>query len=696
MGKAKLYISFLIGFAVFMAIPMLTHAQKTVIIDAGHGGDYSGTTGYSGSQTGYHEEHANLSIAKELRAALENEGFKVYMTRDRDMHFGKPLHTDLANRMKIANDFAKANRDQTILLSIHHNANPYNIYTRGHETYYYSKSKAYDPEYPPDPIQVSYEAESQRLAHTVHPTVVNKVGMVDRGIRNNQAFYMIRNAQVPALLLEMGYMSNPQEESLIRSYSHRLKGALAIKDAVVEYYHVFEVFTKDDQRLKVYKSKSDAINYAKGQQNVYVYDKFNETKVYSNIEKAFAVVHETNGTLSKFVTESEAIDYAKARKQVNVVHVKNEEIVWSNYIDKTYQVVNSNGSLVKDFYEYETALNFAKSYSKQVSIQRKNRGDILWTNVSGKKTTKELNQEVLKGAERFHTSVEISKKLYPNGFAANKSEKTVILTTAYDFADALSVGPMAAMKDNAPILLTYSDRLVSVVESEIKRLGAEKVIIVGGSNAIEPSVENKLKGMVKEVQRIRGKNRYETNIKINQELKNVDKVFVASGQNFPDALSAAPIASANNMAIVLTKDNEIEKTSLQYLKGKKVYLVGGSSVISSSVENEIKNSVGSSNVKRLSGTDRYETLAAVLNEFQSMFNSDDLIVSTGDKFPDALAASALSVKTGSPIVLVGNNSNVLVKAALLEYGISNDVRNIYQIGGVVSSQQIQMIGNKVY
>ncbi|WP_052144750.1 cell wall-binding repeat-containing protein [Halalkalibacter okhensis] len=296
-----------------------------------------------------------------------------------------------------------------------------------------------------------------------------------------------------------------------------------------------------------------------------------------------------------------------------------------------------------------------------------------------------INVKKLVGKSRMDTSVEISKEMYPNGFDKDRKHKTVILTTSTEFADALSAAPLSAKYGDAPILLTRSQQLDSVIDSEIKRLGANKVIILGGEAAVSKKAMTQAADIVGEsnVTRISGKTRYETNRKINEKLDSVDGYFVASGQNFADALGAAPIAAQNNWGIVLTNPSKINDEQLDMLQGKKVHILGGEMAVSKDVSKKVSSKA--SNVKRLSGSSRYETLGAVLKEFNAESNSEKVYMATGQDFPDALAAAPLVAKANGVLVLSSRSVDSSIERLM------TNPKNLYVIGGVVPNSAMNDI-----
>ncbi|MCT8137654.1 N-acetylmuramoyl-L-alanine amidase [Anaerobacillus sp. CMMVII] len=91
-------------------------------------------------------------------------------------------------------------------------------------------------------MQITYLSENKRFAELVHPRLVRDLGLIDRKVRNDQSFYVIRNAQMPAILVELGFMTNPDEEKLIKTNSFQQKAAQSLADSIVNYFKVFEVF----------------------------------------------------------------------------------------------------------------------------------------------------------------------------------------------------------------------------------------------------------------------------------------------------------------------------------------------------------------------------------------------------------------------------------------------------------------------
>ena len=156
--------------------------------------------------------------------------------------------------------------------------------------------------------------------------------------------------------------------------------------------------------------------------------------------------------------------------------------------------------------------------------------------------------------------------------------------------------------------------------------------------------------------RLYGDNRFKTSEKIATEIKEIsgggkfETVIVATGLNYPDALSGAYLAKAKNAPIILLSSKEADtvkwlKKNLK--KGGRVYLLGGTGVIKTSFTSRL-NKAGLYWV-RLGGFDRYETNLKILSEVG--VKNKELIVTTGRDFPEALVSSA----TGNPVMIVGKS-----------------------------------------
>ncbi|MGM0923217.1 MAG: cell wall-binding repeat-containing protein [Bacillota bacterium] len=255
----------------------------------------------------------------------------------------------------------------------------------------------------------------------------------------------------------------------------------------------------------------------------------------------------------------------------------------------------------------------------------------------------------LEGASRYHTAAEISKEGW-------KQSDTVVLATGRDFPDALSGTPLAA-KYHAPLLLidgkskTIQSKNNLPAKQEITRLGAKKVIILGGNGAIPLEVEGELRGLGLSVTRISGSNRFETSAKIAENLPSTTAI-VATGRNFPDAISVAAYASKKGYPILLSEVDTIpEKIKKSLTTISKTVVIGGENAISAKVFNELK----SKNAIRISGKNRYETSIQVAQQLK--LGQNEIFTARGDQFPDALSGAVLASKNNASVLLVNDTSS---------------------------------------
>ena len=166
--------------------------DKVIVVDPGHGGSDSGAIGPNKTQ----EKKITLAIAQKVKTLLENAGAKVLMTRQTDVDVYGPNASgaeELGARTRVAN-----NNKADVFVSIHINAFS-NPAVGGIATYYYRNS--------------GYGA---MLAQNIQAKLANVEGVQDRGI-TPAGFYVIKNTKMPAVLTELGFISNPNEEKILNT-----------------------------------------------------------------------------------------------------------------------------------------------------------------------------------------------------------------------------------------------------------------------------------------------------------------------------------------------------------------------------------------------------------------------------------------------------------------------------------------------
>ncbi|WP_455471603.1 GBS Bsp-like repeat-containing protein [Streptococcus salivarius] len=196
--------------------------NKVVYLDAGHGGYDPGA-----SYFGISEKSLTLAIQSRVKAKLEAEGYQVVTTRTSD------TYVDLTDRSRVANA-----SESDIFVSIHINASGSSA-AQGIETYYYQPYAEY-----PSRINATYHANSTRLsmsdtlANAIQSSLINATGAQNQGVKR-QTFAVLRETTAPAVLLELGFLSNPQEAARLNTSAYQETLANAIVAGIKRYYSIY-------------------------------------------------------------------------------------------------------------------------------------------------------------------------------------------------------------------------------------------------------------------------------------------------------------------------------------------------------------------------------------------------------------------------------------------------------------------------
>lgn len=249
------------------------------------------------------------------------------------------------------------------------------------------------------------------------------------------------------------------------------------------------------------------------------------------------------------------------------------------------------------------------------------------------------------GIDRYQTSVDLSNAAFPEG----ATSAVVVSGTA--FPDGLSAGPLAALQQS-PVLLTLPDALPGTVATELVRLKAASVTVVGGSSAVSDTVLEEITAATGVTPlRIFGTNRYETAAQVATLFPGgVPAVYVASGVDFPDALAGGAAAALAGVPLLLTEPTSAPQATtdaLIRLRPAEVRVLGGEAAVSEAVVSQLRTIVPS--VRRIFGADRYATAQALATDGGR--RPAEVLVATADSFPDALAAAPLAARRGAPILL---------------------------------------------
>ncbi|MHA7138112.1 cell wall-binding repeat-containing protein [Rossellomorea arthrocnemi] len=221
----------------------------------------------------------------------------------------------------------------------------------------------------------------------------------------------------------------------------------------------------------------------------------------------------------------------------------------------------------KDFLNNETMAELKRLEAKKVIIL----GGKSAVSTTVEKSLKNMNLDVdrIAGANRFETAAMIADRM------SGKPEKA-ILTYGYNFPDALAVASYAASK-GYPILLTQKNELPK--ETKVAITGVKEVFVIGGRAVISDSIQADLPIFT----RISGSNRYETAINIIEELQmSTDRIYVATGTNFADALTGSVLAAKHQAPILLVKQNEVPAMVDQFIHQNRITdftILGGESAV---------------------------------------------------------------------------------------------------------------------
>ncbi len=237
-----------------IASPPFENIIKTIILDPGHGGKDPGAIGSSGK---IYEKDITLKIALKVKKILEKKlsGINVILTRETDKFVSLKDRTTLAN-----------NRKADVFVSIHCNANR-NHKARGTEVYYLSTAKTNEDravEALENSVVEKYEGgiqavkryddlsfiladmsqnehlqESYQLADILEQEITKETNFYMRGVKQAN-FYVMRGAFMPAVLIETGFLSNPEEEKLLNSEEYQNKIAKAIAESLIYFKKQFD------------------------------------------------------------------------------------------------------------------------------------------------------------------------------------------------------------------------------------------------------------------------------------------------------------------------------------------------------------------------------------------------------------------------------------------------------------------------
>lgn len=469
-----------------------SRTQYLVYVDAGHGGSDPGAVA-----NGIREKDINLAIALKVRDRLRALGVQVVMNRETDVFVAFQDTAAHANSVK-----------PDAFISIH--ANAATAAAHGIETYY---NKSID----------------LALANEVHSRLVSYSGANNRGVKWNE-FYVTKHTTMPAILTEVGFVTNATEAAKLKTDSYQNTLANAITDGGIKYL-------QDNVRFSSIPSERifGATRY--------------ETS-YKIFEKGWAT--------SQTAILVSGLDYPDAlcaaplagKYDAPILLVRNQSL--SQQTELRNLLVNKG---VKNVF----IIGGTGVIPKAVETELSSIG---------------INYKRLGGSNRFETSSLIANEVGSSG--------EVVIVSGRAFADGLSISAIAAKK-GMPILLSEATSVPASIKGFLSGINISRTYVIGGTGVLTPDLVNTFVSPV----RLGGSDRYATNQQVFERFRgelNLNEVYIASATAFPDALSSSAIAARNNNFVILS-DTTVVRTAVRDIisnnkdRINKVNILGSNKII---------------------------------------------------------------------------------------------------------------------
>lgn len=268
-----------------------------------------------------------------------------------------------------------------------------------------------------------------------------------------------------------------------------------------------------------------------------------------------------------------------------------------------------------------------------------------------KSTADKTNENVkrISGVDREQTAIEVSKKMFKDG--TNK----VVLANKNNYSDVLTAAPFAKA-NNASLLYISSNSISKEVMSEIARLKAKEITIIGGEKSVNEGLKKELEKRNFKVERLSGADRYKTSAQIASKLitDKTTTLEIASGENYADALSVNNAAEKDKAPILLVRVNAIDKSVEDVIKSSKASLIniaGREKSVSENTKANIKK-ISKATINRIGGANRYET-SILLAKYSGA--KEVVVVASGEDFADALVAAPFSAQQKGAILLTNKD-----------------------------------------
>lgn len=382
-----------------------------------------------------------------------------------------------------------------------------------------------------------YKSIDKSLADNLQTKLISYTGAVNRNVKWD-SFYVVKQTNMPSSLIEVGFLSNVNEANNMKSASYQEKLANAIFDGSIKYLRE---------------------NIDLGSNGI-----LEGNRIYGNnrYETSYEILNR-GWSSSEYAILASGTDYPDALCAAPLASKYNAPIL---LVDNTSLANQPNllASLKSKGISKVFIIGGTTAVSSEVESGIRSAG---------------INVTRVGGSDRYETSVKIAQLV-------GSTTGEVAIANGLDFADGLSISSIAAIR-NMPILLTDSRNLSSVVSNYINSVNINKTYVIGSEVAVSSNVANKLKN----VERLGGANRYETNRNIFNRFKSdvgLNNLYIASGRDFPDALSISALAGKDNNFVLLSNTNYSEESIRDTLSSVKtsignLYILGGQVVIPDSV-----------------------------------------------------------------------------------------------------------------
>lgn len=376
-----------------------------------------------------------------------------------------------------------------------------------------------------------YKGEADKsLASSLQERLINNTKANNRGVKN-EPFIVIKKTKMPSSLVECGFVTNTNEANHLKSADYQNKLMDAITTGINDYL-------KDNVSL----------------------DSLIANRIYGNnrYETSYEVFKK-GWDKSEYAILASGIDYPDALSATPLATKYNAPII---LVDNTS--LKNQPKLVSLLKEKGVSKVFITGGTAVISSEIE----------SGIKSVG-INVTRVGGKDRYETSVKIAQLI---GNASGE----IAVASGLDFADGLSISSIAAMR-KMPVILTEDNNLPKAVSDYINTVNINKTFVIGSEVAISKNVSNKLKN----VERLGGANRYETNRSVFNRFKSdikLDNLYIASGRDFPDALSISALAGKNLNFVLLSNTNYSEQSSKGIISSTRndigdLYILGGKVVI---------------------------------------------------------------------------------------------------------------------